>query len=222
MVQPNKNLDGLSKNELNRIVTVNFLNAFQEIVKNNVFKDIKTESELAAFLDIKQGYISKLKSDENRYVTLDMILRIVNILGANSNKFFLMSQTEKEKLLRDGFKSSSIRKGHVTTITNSKVSNYIQGPVFNGDNHKGNITTTLKIIEGLPAKDKKELKEYFNSISEQNAGLQNVVADLKKTLARHEKALKEKNAQLEIKEKKLSEISQKYITLLEQQNSRKK
>lgn len=215
MKQLNRSLSEMSKNEINRLVTVNFLNAIEEIVGKRYYREVTNESELAAFLKINQSYISKLKSDENRYVTLDMILRIVNLLGANSNNFFLMNEAEKDKIIREGFALNSSRSGNTNNISNSKIDKFIQGAIINGDNNKGNINTTLKIINGLPAKDKKELKEYFASITNQNSGLQNEVGNLKKTLSRCEKAINEKNKELREKEKQLMEISQKYIALLE-------
>ena len=86
---------------------------------------------------------------------------------------------------------------------------------INGNNNKGNINTTLKIIDGLPAKDCKEMKEYLNTIKNQNSGLQKEVVDFKKNLSRHEKAMNDKNKELKEKEKQLLEMSQKYISLLE-------
>ena len=133
-----------------------------------------------------------------------------------------MDKAQKEKLIRESFVMNAGRSGNTNNISNSKIGQFIQGAIVNGDNNKGNINTTLKIINGLPAKDKKELKEYFASITDQNSGLQNEVGDLKKTLTRHEKAINEKNKELKEKEKQLSEMSQKYISLLENKAAGKK
>lgn len=222
MNQSVKNLEKMSKNEINRLVTANFLNAVEEVVEKRYYRDVTNERELATFLNITQSSISKLKSDENRYVTLDMILRMVNLLGANSNNFFLMNEKEKEKLIREGFIVHSGHSGHTNTISNSKVGHIVQGAIVNGNNNKGNINTTLKIIDGLPAKDRKEMKEYLNTIKNQNSGLQEEVVDLKKTIARYEKAMNEKNKELKEKEKQLHDMSQKYISLLESRAVEKK
>ena len=215
MKQVNRDLLEMNKNQLQRLVTVNFLAIVDEIVRKRLYVDITNEKELADFLAINQSVISKLKSDENRYVSLDMLARLVNILGANSNNVFVLDKAQKEKLIRESFVMNAGRSGNTNNISNSKIGQFIQGAIVNGDNNKGNINTTLKIINGLPAKDKKELKEYFASITNQNSGLQNEVGDLKKTLTRHEKAINEKNKELKEKDKQLFEMSQKYISLLE-------
>lgn len=215
MKQVNRNLSDLSKNQLQRLVTVNFLEIIEEIVGKRLYADITSEKELSDYIASNQSVISKLKTDENRYVTLDMIAKVVNLLGANSNNIFVLGKSEKEKLIREGFTFNQGRSGNTNNISNSKVSNFVQGAVINGDNYKGNINTTLKILNGLPAKDRKELKEYFESISNQNTGLKNEVGDLKKTLAQHEKAMKAKNLELKNKEEALAEMSRKYISLLE-------
>lgn len=217
MNQSNRKFEKSSNNEINREVTVKFLNVLEKIVKENVFPDITTESKLAALLEIKQSYISKIKGNPNRYVTLDMISGFVNELGINSNIFFLLNEKEakKEKLIREGFTFNQGRSGNTNNISNSKLTNFVQGPVMNGDNYKGDIHTTLKILKGLSPKDRKEMKEYFESITNQNSGLKNEVTELKKTLAQHEKAMKAKNIELKKKEEELAEMSRKYISLLE-------
>lgn len=222
MKQVNRNLSDLSKNQLQRLVTINFLEIIEEIVGKRLYADITSEKELSDYIASNQSVISKLKTDDNRYVTLDMIAKVVNLLGANSNNIFVLDKSEKEKLIREGFTFNQGRSGNTNNITNSKVSNFVQGAVINGDNYKGNINTTLKILNGLPAKDRKELKEYFESISNQNAGLKNEVGDLKKTLAQHEKAMKAKNIELKTKEEALAEMSRKYISLLETKVTAKK
>lgn len=222
MKQANRDLLEMNKNQLQRLVTVNFLSIVDEIVRKRLYVDITNEKELADFLAINQSVISKLKSDENRYVSLDMLARLVNILGANSNNVFVLDKGQKEKLIRESFVMNAGRSGNTNNISNSKIGQFIQGAIVNGDNNKGNINTTLKIINGLPAKDKREIKEYFASITNQNSGLQNEVGDLKKTLTRHEKAIKEKNDELKEKDKQLFEMSQKYISLLETKAGGKK
>jgi plasmid maintenance system antidote protein VapI len=224
MKQANSIINEMSKNQLNRLVTMNFLEIVEEIVSKRLYTEITTESELASYIELNQAYISKLKSNENRYVSFDMMLRLVNILGANSNNFFLLKKSEREQLIREGFTVNAGRSGNTNNISNSKIGKFIQGAIINGDNHKGDIHTTMKIINGLPNKQhRKEMKDFVEKVTNQNSGLKNEVGDLKKTLARHEKAikekndeLKEKNEELRAKEKQLFEVSQKYIALLEE------
>lgn len=231
MTQLNGKLDKMSKSDVNREITLKFLSAIDKIVKENLFEHITSENKVTEMFQKQHNYFSKIKNDPNRYVTLDMIAGIVNELGLNSNVFFVLNEKEekKEKFFREGQPLNSTRSGNTNNISNSTIEHFVQGAIVNGDNNQGNISTTLKIINGLPAKDQKELKKYFAAITNQNEGLKDEVLDLKKTLAQHEKALKEKNAALKAKENELKtketdlkEISRKYITLLEGQVSKKK
>lgn len=225
MLQRNRTLEKMSKNEISRVVTTNFLSTIEEIVRKGIYEDIKNESDLAVFTNISHSSISKLKTDKNRYVTLEMILRIVNLLGANSNNLFVTDSKQKEDLIREGFINAG-RSGNTNNITNSKVKSFIQGPVINGDNYKGDINTYQRIINNIPVKYRKELKEALQAINNKNENLENQVKDLKKTLAQHDKALKAKESELMKKEKEidelrkkeseLNEIARKYILLLEE------
>jgi DNA-binding Xre family transcriptional regulator len=225
MLQRNRALEKMSKNEISRVVTTNFLKTIEEIVRKGIYEDIKNESDLAVFTDISHSSISRLKTDENRYVTLEMILKIVNKVGANSNNLFVIDEKQKEELIREKFVDAS-RSGNTNNITNSKVKSFIQGPVINGDNYKGDINTYQRIINNIPVKYRKELKEALQSITAQNGSLNNQVKDLKKTLAQHERAIKAKDLELSKKEKELeelrrkeselNEIARKYILLLEE------
>lgn len=231
MLQRNRTLDKMSKNEISRVVTTNFLSTIEEIVRRGIYEDIKNESDLAVLTDISHSSISKLKTDKNRYVTLEMILKIVNLLGANSNNLFVTDTKQKEELIREGFVNAG-RSGNINNITNSKVKSFVQGPVINGDNYKGDINTYQKIINNIPVKYRKELKDALQSITNKNDTLENQVKDLKKTLAQHDKAIKAKDLELTKKEKELeelkkkeselNEISRKYITLLEESQSTSK
>lgn len=227
MLQRNRTLDKMSKNEISRVVTTNFLSTIEEIVRKGIYEDIKNESDLAVFTNISHSSISKLKTDENRYVTLEMILKIVNKVGANSNNLFVIDEKQKEELIREKFVDAG-RSGNTNNIS-GKVKNFIQGPVVNGDNYKGNINTYQKIINNIPVKYRKELKEALQplpAIVAQNESLNNQVKDLKKTLAQHERAIKAKDLELSKKEKELeelrkkeselNEIARKYILLLEE------
>jgi DNA-binding Xre family transcriptional regulator len=210
MKQLNRNVTEMTKNQIQRSVTTNFLKVVEELVAIR-YAEITNEKELADYIEISQSLISKLKSDENRYVSLDMLARLVNILGANANSVFVLDKSSKEKLIRDGFVVNAGRSGNTNNISNSKINNFLQGPVMNGDNHKGDINTTLKIINTLPAKDRKEVKQYFDSLTNQNTGLENKVEGLKKILDQHEKTIKKKDGLLEEKNKKLFELQQELL-----------
>lgn len=231
MLQANRTLGKMSKNEISRVVTTNFLNLIEEVVRKGIYEDIKNESDLAEFTTISHSSISKLKTDKNRYVTLEMLLKIVNLLGANSNNLFVLDTKQKEELIREGFVNAG-RSGNVNNLTNSNKNTLIQGPVINGDNYKGDIHTYKKIINNIPLKYRKELTkalQTMETLESKNDNLENQVKDLKKTLAQHDKAIKDKDAQLVKKEKEidelkkkeseLNEISRKYITLLEESKS---
>lgn len=211
-----RNLEKSSKNEISREITVKFLDLLEKIVAEGWVEGISSEAKLMAMLQIKQNYISKIKANPRRYVTIDMISSFVNELGVNSNILFVLNEKEakKEKVIREGFTINQGRSGNTNNISNNR-GNLVQGPVVNGDNHKGDINTTLKILKGLTPKDRREMKEYYESITNKNELLINQVGDLKKTLAQHEKAMKAKNIELKKKEDEFSELSKKYITLLE-------
>ena len=218
-----RNLEKSSKNEISREITVKFLDLLEKIVAEGWVEGISSEAKLMAMLQIKQNYISKIKANPRRYVTIDMISSFVNELGVNSNILFVLNEKEakKEKVIREGFTINQGRSGNTNNIGNNK-GNIVQGPIVNGDNHKGDINTTLKILKGLTPKDRREMKEYYESIINKNELLINQVGDLKKTLAQHEKAMKAKNIELKKKEEELSDLSKKYITLLETKVTAKK
>lgn len=211
-----RNLEKSVKNEVSREITEKFLELLDKIVTEGWIEGVASEAKLMAMLQIPQNYISKIKANPRRYVTIDMISSFVNELGVNSNILFVLNEKEakKEKVIREGFTINQGRSGNTNNIGNNK-GNIVQGPVVNGDNHKGDINTTLKILKGLTPKDRREMKEYYESITNKNELLINQVGDLKKTLAQHEKAMKAKNIELKKKEEELSELSKKYITLLE-------
>ncbi len=209
------NSNKMEKLSVNRQVTLNFLKLIDEIIEKKLFNGFATERDLAAFIQLEQSYISKLKIDENRYVSLDMISRFVNLLGINSNNFFIKDELNKEKVLRDNFTFESARSGNTNNITNSKIGHFVQGAVVNGNNNTGNVNTTLKIINGLPAKDQKEIKNYLTTIKNQNKGMSSEIEALKKIIDKHKR-------EIDKKEKELSDLSKKYVSLLEKKVSGKK
>jgi len=207
MNQSHTNVKEMSKNQLQRMVTENFLNTIDDIVNSGKYVDLQNEAAISKIIAKEQGYISKLKKDDKRYVSLEMITLLVNLLGANSNNIFLLEKSEKEKLFREGVTANQVRKGNTNNISDNK-GNVVQGAIINGDNYKGNANTTLKIINGLPAKDRKEMKEYLASIQNQNSEQISEIEALKKIIDRHKE-------EIDKKEKELSAMLKKYIGLLE-------
>ncbi|MCC6373106.1 MAG: hypothetical protein IT236_19030 [Bacteroidia bacterium] len=205
MKQTNKNIAGMDKNQLNRFVTENFLERLEEIVKKKVNPNVNNARQFAQFLDMDQAAISRLKSDEHRYVTLDMIAKAVNKLGLNANTLFVENH-KNEKLMRDLNIIEQDNSGAANNFGNMH-GVVVNGGVLKKDAVKQKIRLE-KIVQKLPKKDRIEITEALSSQDGKLTELDGKLLALKKIIDNNEKALA-------IKEKTLTEIQSKYINLLE-------
>ena len=191
-----KNIANLDRNELNRLVTVNFLDSIQQVVESHIFDAAGNEKEFAKLITTEQSKISKLKTDENRYVTLDILAKAVNVLGMDANAWFVADNSKKKKkLIRDGVHIDSKVIGNNNQVTTGKNNTVIHG------SHTGDIYNAESIIQSMSEKDQKEMKKYMDGVS-------NEIIILKKTVDHYKTELK-------IKDEKLMETQEKYINLLE-------
>lgn len=212
MKQTNKNIAGMDRNQLNRFVTENFLARLEEIVEKKVNPNVNNARQFAQFLEVDQAAISKLKSDEHRYVTLDMIAKAVNKLGLNANSLFVENH-KKEKLVRDITVIEQDNSGATNNI--GKMHGVVvNGGVLKKDSVKQKIRLE-KIVQKLPKKDRIEITEALSSQDGKLTELNGKLLALKKIIDNNEKALT-------IKDKTLAEIQSKYISLLEKTAGKRK
>ena len=197
MKQDIKNLENLSDADIKSFITLNFLNALDEMSNKGI---VKNPRQFASIIMEDQSTISKLKL-KGRYVTLDIICKAVNLLGLNANHIFLVEETPKEKLIREGVVINSEVSGDSNNVINGKNNTVIQG------NNNGNVYNAEKIIQGMPVKERKELKKYLDNMIQE-------MLDLKKMLAHCQK-------ELSIKDKKLMETQEKLIKFMEIRQNKK-
>lgn len=216
MTQPTKNYIGLPKYELERRVTEKFLEAVKVFVMERYNKAIVNESELAKYLKLGRARFSQMRGEGNAFVTIEMVAKMVNELGLNANIIFVLDndEREKEELIRDNVTINSSGSGVTNNVVNSKGNKFINGPVVNGTN-SGTINTAEKIIQGLPASVRKELKAELAKIQTQNLAMSGEIEVLKKSRDQYRKDLNKK-------EKELEEMRVKYIALLEKTSGNKK
>lgn len=184
--------------KIKSLVSRNFVDAMEEMSEEGI---VKNPRQFSQKIKKDQSNFSKIKSGEGRYVTLDIIYEAVNKLGLNANFVFVENGTTKENLLRE----SVVTNNNNISGNNNKVSNVapvIQGPVY------GDISVAEKIIQGMPAKERKEMKKYMSNVS-------NKIVELKKTIDFCEKELREKDKKLMEKDKRLMETQEKLIKLME-------
>lgn len=213
MKQTDKNIASMDRNQLNRFVTLNFLERLEELVEKKINPNITNERQFAQFLEVEQAAISKLKSDEHRYVTLDMIAKAVNKLGLNANALFVENH-KKERLVRDFTNIEQNNSGANNHIGNNMHGLIVNGGVLKKDSVKQKIRLE-KIVQKLP---KKERLEIIETLSNQHGRL----VELNEEMKALKKTLDESRDTIASKDKMLAEIQSKYISLLEKSNGRKK
>ena len=203
----------MTDSELKELVTENFFAVADELKNRGI---IKNERELATLLKKSQTRFSRMKSDINSYVQLEMIFRLVNDLGVNANTIFA-DDPKSEELLRDGVMNIANTTGSHNIIQNSKNGTLIQ-------NNTGTITSynAEKIIQTLPKAEREALNKYFADIQAQQTVTQKEVNSLKKTVVLYEKKLKAAEALLHEKDNKLQQTQEKLIRALEKKVSKSK
>lgn len=191
------------KTEIKSLVSQNFVGAMEEMTDEGI---VKNSRQFSNRVKKDQSNFSKIKKGEGRYVTLDVIYEAVNNLGLNANFIFVKNGTTKEKLLRDGV----VTNNNNISGNNNKVSNIT--PVFQAP-VSGNVSVAEKIVQGMPAKERKEMKKYMNNVT-------NEILELKKTVDYYKKQLRDKEKQLQEKDKKLMETQERLIqVMIEQKQS---
>ncbi|MCC6370634.1 MAG: hypothetical protein IT236_06510 [Bacteroidia bacterium] len=202
----------MDRNQLNRFVTQNFLDRLEEIVEKRINPKVNNARQFAQFLDMDQAAISKLKSDEHRYVTLDMIAKAVNKLGLNANALFVENH-KKERLVRDLTVIEQDNSGATNTIgtMNGIV---VNGGILKKDSVKQKFHLE-KIVQKLPKKDRIEITAALASQDGKLTELTEKLLALKKIIDDNEKTIANKD-------KTLAEMQSKYISLLEKNAGRKK
>lgn len=232
MGQRNKIITESDKARLTRIVTGNFIAGAKEIIESNNFEHIRSEDELAAFLQTNRSYISMLRNQENRQVTTDMLLKAVATLGLDANYFFALDekQRRKEKLFRD---ETTVKqegpgaKNSVSHRNNAPVLQIGDNAVISGDIHQ----KVEKIMQGLSPKERSLMKaqyEEFRKGRVEVSAMSEEMKELKKTLALCEKSMKDKDKTIKAKQATINKqaqefdaLNRKYIDLLEKMSRKK-
>lgn len=190
-----------SEASIKRTVSEQFLRTVEEAISSGI---VKNQREFALLIQEEQAEFSKIKSpDNNRYVDVEMLWKAVNQLGLNANHFLVEGGDKSEKLQRPGVQinGGTVNGNHNVVLTGQAVSN-------NGDVYYN----VEKLVQSLPAKDKRAILLKISKLETQNAGLNDELADLKKTIDRYEREIE--------KDKKIIESQEKIIKLLEKDTKR--
>lgn len=181
-----------SEPSIKRIVSDQFIKTVKQAVGVGI---VKNEREFALRIQELQKEFSAIKHGDNRFVDIDMLFRAVNELGINGNHFLVKDGDKTEKLQREGVQinGGTVSGNNNVVLTGQAVSQ-------NGDVYL-NIE---KLIQGLPSKERKAILEKIG-------GLNDELADLKKTIARYERELKTN--------KKIIETQEKLIKMMEKGKS---
>ncbi|MGE0566424.1 MAG: hypothetical protein AB7O73_00630 [Bacteroidia bacterium] len=191
------------KTEIKTLVSQNFVGAMEEMTEEGI---VKNSRQFSNKVKKDQSNFSKIKKGEGRYVTLDVIYEAVNNLGLNANFIFVENGTTKEKLLREGV----VTNNNNVSGNNNKISNIT--PVFQAPVN-GHVSVAEKIIQGMPAKDRKEMRKHFDNMASE-------ILDLKKTVDFYKKQLKGKEKELKEKDKKLMDTQEKLIKVIMEQKQK--
>lgn len=182
-----------SEPSIKRIVSDQFLKTINQFIASGGAKNI---SGVATLMQENRKEFSSIKNHENnRFVDLEMLFRAVNELGINGNHFLVKDGDKTEKLQREGVQvnGGTVSGNNNVVLTGQAVSQ-------NGDVYL-NIE---KLIQGLPSKERKAILDKI-------CGLNDELADLKKTIARYERELKTN--------KKIIETQEKLIKMMEKGKS---
>lgn len=181
-----------SEPSIKRIVSDQFIKTVKQAVGVGI---VKNEREFALRIQELQKEFSAIKHGDNRFVDIDMLFRAVNELGINGNHFLVKDGDKTEKLQREGVQvnGGTVSGNNNVVLTGQAVSQ-------NGDVYL-NIE---KLIQGLPSKERKAILDKIG-------GLNDELADLKKTIARYERELKTN--------KKIIETQEKLIKMMEKGKS---
>lgn len=186
----------VKKAEVKTLVSKNFVGAMDEMM----MEGIGEQTLLSQKIKKDRSNFHKIGRSPGRYATIDAIYEAVNSFGLNANFIFVEDGPMKEKILREGVVNNNNNiKGN-----NNKVSNIT--PVFQAP-VTGNISVAEKIIQGMPAKERKEMKKYMDNVA-------NEILDLKKTADYYKRQLKEKEKQLQEKDKKLMDTQERLIQVI--------
>ncbi len=169
----------VEKTEIKAMISKNFIGAMEKMSSDAIGKN----SQFSDSVKKDRSNFSKIKKGDGRYVTIDMVYEAVNILGLNANFIFVEDGETKEEILREGVVNNSNVSGNNNTVLNGKNNNVVQG-----DNN-GRIYNAEKIVQGMPAKERKEMNKYMDNVAKE-------ILDLKKTIAHYKKELREKDKKL--------------------------
>jgi len=195
------------KSEVKTLISQNFVGAIDEMSSEGIVKNSRQFSDK---VKSSQSNFSKIKKGEGRYITLDVIYEAVNNLGLNANFVFVEDGPKSEKLLREGV----VVNNNNVSGNNNKISNIT--PVFQAP-VTGNISIAEKIVHGMPAKEKKEMKKYMENVANEILDFKKTVAYYKKKLNEKEKEIKEKDIELKEQNRRLLDTQDKLIKKMEVQ-----
>ena len=186
-------------------------------VKNQKKTDIKAEvsknfvSAMSSIPDFDPEKINKDRSNFHRigkekghYITIDALYEAVNNLGLNANYVFVEGGSKSENVMREGV----VTNNNNVSGNHNKISNIT--PVFQGDVN-GTVSIAEKIVNGMPVKDRKEMKAYMNNMASEIEALKKTIDQCKKEIRTKERELKEKDKELNDKQKEIEEKNAKLI-----------
>lgn len=192
------------KTEVKTLVSKNFVGAMEEMTLEGVGKN---EPILTEKVKKDRSNFHKIGKAPGRYATIDAIYEAVNGLGLNANFVFVENGPAKEPLFREGVVTNN---NTISGGKNHKISNVT--PVFQGA-VSGNVSVAEKIIQGMPAKDRKEIRKHFDNMAHE-------ILDLKKTVDYYKKQLRDKEKELKEKDKRLMDTQERLIKVVMEQKQK--
>ena len=191
------------KAEVKTLVSKNFVGAMEEMTLEGIGKN---EPILTEKVKKDRSNFHKIGKAPGRYATIDAIYEAVNGLGLNANFVFVENGPAKEPLLREGV----VNNNNNISGNNNKVSNIT--PVFQAPVN-GNVSIAEKIVQGMPPKERKEMKQYMSNVEK-------TILDLKKTIDYYKKQLRDKEKELKEKDKRLMDTQEKLIQVVMEQKQK--
>ena len=192
------------KAEVKTLVSKNFVGAMEEMTLEGIGKN---EPIITEKVKKDRSNFHKIGKTPGRYATIDAIYEAVNGLGLNANFVFVENGPAKEPLMREGVVTNN---NNISGGKNHKISNIT--PVFQAQ-VSGNVSIAEKIVQGMPAKERKEMKQYMNNVEKE-------IVDLKKTIDYYKKQLRDKEKELKEKDKRLMDTQEQLIKVVMEQKQK--
>ena len=92
--------------------------------------------------------------------------------------------------------------------------------MFQGEVKGGTISIAQKIIQGLPPKDRKEMKKYMENVANEILGLKKTIDECNKKIKEKEKVIQGKDEVIKEKDKIIMETQGQLIKVVMEQKEK--